>query len=100
LWRGREIDNKDAILIGVELIECVRNLHSLGYVHTDIKLDNIMVDSENFIHLRDFGLAEKYELDNGKHRPNIMHKRFNGNVHYASKYTVDRQTISRRDDLI
>jgi protein-serine/threonine kinase len=74
----------------VELIECVKNLHFIGYVHRDIKLDNIMVDSENHIHLIDFGLAEKYELDNGEHRPNVRQGEFEGNVYYASKYVVDR----------
>ena len=76
-------------MIGIELIECVKNLHSLGYVHTDIKLDNIMVDQENHITLIDFGRSQKFLMDNGEHRPNIELESFEGKPHFASKHAVD-----------
>ena len=76
-------------MIGVELIGCVKNLHSLGYVHADIKLDNIMVDDENHIVLIDFGKSQNFFLGNGEHRPNLELSSFDGNSHFASKYAVD-----------
>ena len=48
--------------IMIALIKRIRFLHELGYVHNDIKLENILVgkkDPEN-IYLIDFGLAIKY----------------------------------------
>ena len=89
MFRGPHIGNKNAIIIGIELIECIKNLHSLGYVHTDIKLDNVMLDQESHIVLIDFGLAQKFELENGDHRPNIRLDRFKGNPHFASRNAVD-----------
>ena len=34
----------DVLKVGIQMIKNVENLHSLGYVHRDIKPDNILVD--------------------------------------------------------
>lgn len=39
----------DLVKIGIELIERVREIHSLGLIHGDIKPDNIMLG--NYQHL-------------------------------------------------
>ena len=38
---------QEIIQIGIELIECVEKMHSKGYLHLDIKLDNIMIDEDD-----------------------------------------------------
>lgn len=61
----------------------MERIHKKGYLHLDIKRDNIMVGKNNKVHLIDYGLAERFELEDGTHRPNLgqMH---GGNIHYAS----------------
>ena len=60
---------RDLVQIGTELIESVANIHSTGYLHLDIKLDNIMVSERNEIVLIDYGQARKYLLEDGTHCP-------------------------------
>lgn len=40
----------------------MRDLHSIGYVHNDIKLENIIIGTKdpNVIYLIDFGLSQPY----------------------------------------
>lgn len=51
------ISQTDILSLGIELINLVETLHSLGYIHCDIKLDNIMFDDHYRLHLIDFGCA-------------------------------------------
>ena len=57
-----------------ELTCAVETVHELGFVHRDIKPDNILIDAEGHIKLTDFGLCtgfrwtheqQKYRYKNG-----------------------------------
>ena len=60
---------QNTVQIGVQLIESVQNLHSTGYLHLDIKLDNVLISRKNEVVLIDVGQARKYLLPNGSHCP-------------------------------
>ncbi|CAL1290237.1 unnamed protein product [Larinioides sclopetarius] len=47
-----------------ELVLAIHSLHSMGYVHRDIKPDNILIDRTGHIKLADFGSSSK--LNNHK----------------------------------
>lgn len=55
-----------AIMIGIQLIERLRDLHSIGVIHNDIKPDNILIDENTggLLHLIDFGLSQYYFNEN------------------------------------
>ena len=38
-------------------------MHSIGIVHRDIKLDNIMLDGKGNIKIGDFGVSRRVEKD-------------------------------------
>ena len=40
------LKKSDILKLGIQLIKSIRQLHSLGYVHLDIKPDNIMFKNE------------------------------------------------------
>ena len=51
---------QDVLLVGVQLISRVQTLHNLGYIHRDIKPDNVMLgvnSNKHVIYLIDFGLC-------------------------------------------
>jgi serine/threonine protein kinase len=53
------VGEKLAMKILYELALAVNHLHSLGYSHRDIKLENIMFTSDQRVKLLDYGFAKK-----------------------------------------
>lgn len=70
----------------------MKDLHSLGYLHLDIKPDNIIISTNNyeekesgFLNLIDFGISRKYLNDDNTHIPKTSNMKFMGNIVFASK---------------
>ena len=56
------------------MIDLLEKLHMKGYIHCDIKPDNIMIGNfkvdpslKNKLYLIDFGLSKRYLDDDGNH---------------------------------
>eukprot|EP01018_Ginkgo_biloba_P005304 Gb_29953 [translate_table: standard] len=92
--------------IAVESISILKELHSRGYVHGDVKPENMLLGQyrtpdENKLFFTDFGLASRWrDSVTGAHveydqRPDSFH----GTVRYASVHAHVGRTASRRDDL-
>eukprot|EP00201_Polytomella_parva_P019379 CAMPEP_0175048876 /NCGR_PEP_ID=MMETSP0052_2-20121109/6434_1 /TAXON_ID=51329 ORGANISM="Polytomella parva, Strain SAG 63-3" /NCGR_SAMPLE_ID=MMETSP0052_2 /ASSEMBLY_ACC=CAM_ASM_000194 /LENGTH=658 /DNA_ID=CAMNT_0016312991 /DNA_START=113 /DNA_END=2090 /DNA_ORIENTATION=+ len=92
--------------IAVEALLILRDLHSKGYVHGDVKPENFLLGqpgtaNEKRLYLVDLGLATTWrDLKGGAHveydqRPDV----FRGTVRYASVHAHLGRTPSRRDDL-
>ena len=58
-----------------ELICAVSSVHEMGFVHRDIKPDNILIDEKGHIKLTDFGLCTGFRwTHNSKYyntKPNV-----------------------------
>jgi serine/threonine protein kinase len=80
--------------IGLQLIKAIKALHKLGYVHRDIKLENICIgwkkgqdlDNINLV-LIDYGLARKFQLNQVVADEEIVDEKggFSGNYMFAAK---------------
>jgi 5'-AMP-activated protein kinase catalytic alpha subunit len=65
-----------------KILVAVSELHSSGYCHLDLKLENIIYDScEDAITLIDFGFAEKIYGENFDSE--VLLQKFCGSVHYT-----------------
>jgi len=52
------LEEHEARIYMAEMILAVFALHSLGYIHRDLKPDNFLVDSKGHLKLTDFGLSK------------------------------------------
>jgi len=92
---------KETIIISLQLISCLENLHNIGIIHRDIKPENILTNGDiNKIQLIDFGLSKYYIDQERNHLPINTNKKFIGNVRFASINIHNGIEPSRRDDLI
>ena len=73
----------------------------MGFVHNDIKLENIVVGFEdpNRLYLIDFGLTQKYLTGEGKHVEKKALNKFSGNFLFGSLNSCRGYNKSRRDDV-
>lgn len=90
------------LLIGIQILSRIQELHSKNYIHRDIKPENFILGIENsssLIYCIDFGLSKKYKdskMDNMPYREN---RSLIGTARYASVNNHLGIEQSRRDDL-
>jgi serine/threonine protein kinase len=80
------------------MLAALEALHVAGYVHNDIKMDNILMKDEHLT-LIDFGCASSY-LSGGNHIHKSFNPKFVGNYLFSSIQQMNCQTSSRKDDLV
>ena len=89
------------IHVAREAIAALESVHNHGYLHLDIKPDNIALKKKGSgfnCYLVDFGMAVKY-LHNGMHYQYTETGEFHGNPIFASVHSLMGRRPSRRDDL-
>ena len=66
-------------------------MHSVGFIHLDIKPDNVLLGSSDMasakskiVYLIDFGISRKYKEPEGTHVPFRTDVPFTGNIVFSS----------------
>jgi serine/threonine protein kinase len=91
----------------MRLVDCLQQLHDHGYVHCDIKLANVVLESSDLkslassnLILIDYGLSQSWRQTNNEHVRQKNIGFFSGNYQFASHNAFRHVTQSRRDDMI
>lgn len=96
----KSLDLKTISEIGIQTISQLEILHKLGFVHGDLKFQNICCNqSDNVFSIIDFGLCSKIFNKNGTHKTQEKVSSFYGNSLFASDSMSALMTTSRKDDL-
>lgn len=76
----------------MQLVDRLKDLHELGYIHCDLKPDNILLSTGNRSHkessqlvLIDFGISKSWKDMFGDHVKENNICPFSGNLLFASK---------------
>lgn len=89
--------------IGDQVITRLETLHTCGYLHRDIKPDNLLFgrlpEERLVLHLVDMGLSKQYMTAHGEHILERTGGETFGTPRYLSVACHDGRTTSRRDDL-
>ena len=97
-----ELDIKETLLIGIQMVERIRTLHQHLLVHRDIKPDNFVFglgNKKTKLYLIDFGFTRRYTNDNGIHIPFKENCSLLGTPNFVSLNVHKGYEASRRDDL-
>lgn len=84
------LEEHEVRLYMAEMILAVFSLHSLGYIHRDLKPDNFLIDSKGHLKLTDFGLSK-----DGSHS-NVTHRRF-AQANSLPELSVSSSSLLRPD---
>lgn len=88
------------LAIGLQLLDRIEMLHEAGFVHRDIKPDNMLMGGTHprTVYLIDVGLAKRYAGEDG-HIPPRRGLQLVGTLRYASAGSHKGMEQSRRDDI-
>jgi len=93
---------KTVLMLGIEIVRILEEVHSTGVLHRDIKPANFVIsrgDRGRTIYILDFGLSVMYTRRDGSHVDYRESCRRCGTARYSSINTHKRIRQSRRDDL-
>ena len=100
---GRRFSVKTVCMIADEMLCRLEGIHSLGFIHRDVKPDNFLVglgSRAHVIHMVDYGLSRRYRgRRSGVHVPGGGGRSLVGTPRYASINNHMGCVQSRRDDL-
>ncbi|KAF1798986.1 kinase-like domain-containing protein [Mucor lusitanicus] len=71
----------------LQLIDAIQYCHSLGIIHRDLKLENILIDENDNVKICDFGFARQTDK-------NQLLKTFCGSLAYSAPEVIQRQNYS------
>ena len=92
---------KTVLMIAIQILNRIEQLHNAGYIHRDIKPDNFLIGTgrkKSRIFMIDLGLSKKYTYKN-QHIEYKTDKNFTGSFRYSSIRNHKGIEQSRRDDL-
>mmetsp|Transcript_3279 Transcript_3279/g.5752 ORF Transcript_3279/g.5752 Transcript_3279/m.5752 type:complete len:469 (-) Transcript_3279:876-2282(-) len=57
------LPEEEACFYVAQMVLAIDSIHSLGYIHRDVKPDNLLIDARGNLKLSDFGLCKSYQVD-------------------------------------
>lgn len=99
IYSDDSVDMEQKYCYILQILNRVETIHDLGFIHGDLKLQNIVVAQNDHtkLFLIDFGLSEVFKTPEG-HVPVKTVDTFTGNLKFASINQCSGYQKTRRDD--
>uniref|UniRef100_A0A1I7TV24 non-specific serine/threonine protein kinase n=1 Tax=Caenorhabditis tropicalis TaxID=1561998 RepID=A0A1I7TV24_9PELO len=99
----QRFSRSSGLQLGIQMISAIQQLHSVGFIHRDVKPANfcISLDNPRQLVMVDFGMCRKYVNEGGtelRHPRWFVHG-FKGTVRYAPLAAHHGRDSSRKEDL-
>lgn len=97
----RDIDTKEALDIAIQVASALSAAHEAGITHRDIKPENIMIRSDGYVKVLDFGLAKVTESDTvvgSEDNTKALLKTLPGSIMGTEAYMSPEQARGRKVD--
>ena len=101
--RNGKLHLDDCCLIGLQVLDRIKRVHSKKYIHRDIRPENFMIGRKDpyMIYITNFSFSKKYIYDQtNKHIIKKKTGKMFGTLLYSSADAQDGWEQSRKDDLI
>lgn len=69
------LPEEDAKFYIAEMVVAIDTIHRLGFIHRDVKPDNLLIDRDGHLKLSDFGLCKSFNVDMESLPPNVANPR-------------------------
>lgn len=76
-----------------ETIMAVETVHSLNYIHRDLKPDNLLIGKDGHVKLSDFGLCKHVEI---KSRSNNVYENLRKDLTGIPENSMNKQLMNKR----
>ncbi|HEY0384936.1 MAG TPA: protein kinase, partial [Pyrinomonadaceae bacterium] len=102
---SRALSIKEALEIAIQVCEGLTNAHEHGIIHRDLKPENLMLSSDGYAKILDFGLAKLTErrtsalLNNSAEKTLIQVQTQDGMIMGTISYMSPEQLLGHRVDL-
>ncbi|VDO85323.1 unnamed protein product [Heligmosomoides polygyrus] len=94
--------NFQTVRVGIQIVEALKAVHDLGFLHRDVKPSNMCVgigEHRRIIYLVDFGMTRQFRMSNGNFRKERVYAAFRGTMRYVSLSVHERKEQGPVDDL-
>ncbi|KAI1715761.1 protein kinase domain-containing protein [Ditylenchus destructor] len=100
----RKFSMGTAISVGIQCLEALEDLHSIGYLHRDIKPGNYTIGRAELgelqkVYMLDFGMARRFAHPDGTIRKPREAAGFRGTLKYAPLSSHIQRELCRKDDI-
>jgi tetratricopeptide (TPR) repeat protein len=94
LLRQSPLKPREAIDVGIAVCEALKEAHSLGIVHRDIKSENLMVTGDGTVKVMDFGIAKLQDASILTQEGTVL-----GTASYMSPEQAVGEPVDPRSDI-